>query len=396
MVAKRDPFIGFTTDSVTRATLADAARRLDLPADRVFEGMVDDARESLVGIPTPGILVIDVSGAENPIAAVNSLADVCDSGTKVIVIGDVNDVAVYRSLTGMGVRDYLVKPISEPAFAEALERLRTAERKPAEDKAPSPITVLMGARGGVGSSSIALNCAWIAAQERNQRVAFVDMDLHFGSAALALDLEPEHGFREILEDPARIDELFIQRAMIRATDHLYLLSAEEDLSRPAFNGIKSYDVLLSSLQQRFDAVVIDLPRSLVPIYADVLGAATSVGVVVDMTLHALRDSLRLLALAEEKAPGAKTFVLVNEYANPRSGALDRADFERGLERPIDILIPHDAKAFAKGSNKARTLIEAAPKSKAAEVLRTATDHLLGVAPPASAPLWKRMLKGNKK
>jgi len=394
MSSKRRPFMAFAADSVTRTVLAQAAKRAALPSDQVFEGTMAETHESLVGIPTPELLVVDFGDAADPVAAITTLADVCDEGTKVIALGEVNDIRVYRALIDLGVRDYLIKPVSEDAVAAAFLRVQAPQEKPAEAKPLAPIAVFFGARGGVGASSVALNCAWIAAHERGKRIAFVDMDMHFGSAALALDLEPEHGFRELIENPERIDELFIQRAMIRATDKLYLLSAEEDLLQPMYNGVKAYGVLLGSLRQRFDAVIVDLPRALAPTHADVLSRATAIGVVSDMTLHSLRDSLRLIALAQSKAPDAAIRMVVNGHAGTRAGSLDRASFERGLERRIDVLIPEDSKAFAKSQGKARTLIQAAPKSKAAAALRLVTDQVIG-AEAEKRSLWRRMLKGTR-
>ncbi len=391
----RQIFMGFGADPTTRATIGQAAQRAGLPTDQVLQGTLQDAHDALTTIQTPEILVIDVAASPDPIESLNELADVCDEGTKVVVLGEINDVRVYRDLLAFGVYDYFVKPAEEAALAETLAKARAAEQKPTAAKPVSPLVVFFGARGGVGASSIALNCAWIAAHERQRRVAFVDMDMHFGTAALALDLEPEHGFRDLIENPERIDDLFIQRAMIRATDNLSLLSSEEDLSRPMVNGVKAYGTLLGALRQRFETVVVDLPRALAPTHADVLAQASAIGIVADMTLHSLRDVLRLVALAEAHAPEATIRILVNENAGTRAGSLDRTSFARGLERPIDVVIPQDSKAFSKGQTKGRTLVQAAPKSRVAAAMRAVTDQMIG-AEEAPAGMWARLFKTGRR
>ena len=143
-----------------------------------------------------------------------SLAEVCDEGTQVIALGDINDVELYRSLIGHGVHDYLVKPVSAETVAAALTR---AERGPNGEPAPKigRLIAVIGARGGVGATTVATNLAWTLAHDHDMRVALVDLDLFFGTCGLALDLELGRGFREALENPARVDSLFIERAMVQ-------------------------------------------------------------------------------------------------------------------------------------------------------------------------------------
>ncbi len=192
-------------------------------------------------------------------AEIGSLAEVCDEGTQVIALGDINDVELYRNLIRHGVQDYLVKPVSAETVAAALSR---AERGPNGEAAPKigRLIAVIGARGGVGATTVATNVAWTLAHDHEMRVALVDLDLFFGTCGLALDLELGRGFREALENPARVDSLFIERAMVREGENLFVLSTEE-----ALDGAFSFDPsaltsLIERLRRDFQCVVLDFPR----------------------------------------------------------------------------------------------------------------------------------------
>ena len=396
MTHPREPFMAFAADAHTRSVIVEAAKERRLPVERVFEGDISDVRVALADIPTPEILIVDFADTRDPIAAANTLAEVCDPGTRVITIGEVNDVGVFRTLTGLGIHDYLVKPVTAAHITDALSRLQepivvSGHEEPVQTATPT--SVIIGARGGVGASTVALNCAWIAAEEHMKKVVLMDMDLHFGSTALSLDLEPERGFREAIDSPDRIDELLLQRAMIKATDRLHLLSTEEDLSRPVINGVSSFETLLGTLKAEFDAVYVDLPRMLTPIYADLLASASTIAVVVDLSLPSLRDALRILALAKVKAPDAELVVIADKNNRKAPGVMDKRAFEKALERKIDLFIPADTAALAKSAGKARVVADFAPRTDAAKAYRKVAERLSGAPKTVKSSFWKRLTKG---
>ena len=209
-------------------------------------------------MPTPKQLVVDISGSTDPLAAIDSLAEVCDEGTQVIALGDINDVELYRSLVRHGVQDYLVKPVSAETVAAALSR---AERGPSGEAAPKVgrLIAVIGARGGVGATTVATNLAWTLANDHGMRVALVDLDLFFGTCGLSLNLELGRGFREALENPARVDSLFIERAMVREGENLFVLSTEEALDGAFSFDPVGADLLDRTLASRFPVRCLRLP-----------------------------------------------------------------------------------------------------------------------------------------
>ena len=201
----RAPFLGFTVDAETRSTLLALAGDRGWPAECVRDGCVPEATAQLAGAATPETLVVDIGTDGSPFVDLSVLADACDAGTRVVVLGEVNDVALFRRLRALGVEDYLLKPVTREVLGAALRQ--SASARASEGADDGRLIAVMGARGGAGASTVALNLAWTMAHECGLRVALVDFDLGFGSIALALDIEPGRGFRDALESPGRIDGL---------------------------------------------------------------------------------------------------------------------------------------------------------------------------------------------
>jgi len=218
------PLMAFATDEVTRGQLERAALEAGFAA-QVYVGGWDQALAALADVAPPSFLVIDLSEQSDLVAGVNAVAEFCEPGTRVLVLGAVNDVSTYRALLDLGVTDYLVKPVAAPQAAAALRRM-------AESAVPGSgadgttaarnegcVTGVVGARGGTGATTVAVNLAVALSSEAPGKTALVDLDLRFGTAAMMLDVEPGRGFKEALDNPQRLDSLFVERAMVRAGDY---------------------------------------------------------------------------------------------------------------------------------------------------------------------------------
>ena len=180
----------------------------------VRDGDTKDALEYLAQADPPQVIIVDLSNTSELLTDLMTLTSVLTDETRLIGIGTVNDINMYRDLVEAGISDYLVKPITEKSMAVSLESLNDPKSDSAQSKAKkAQRIVVVGARGGVGSSALSVTLAWLIAEEQKQRTALVDLDLEFGTIALALDLEPTHGLREALENPARLDSLFISRSV---------------------------------------------------------------------------------------------------------------------------------------------------------------------------------------
>ena len=207
----------FVTDVETAQAIATRLQERSLSA-LVSAGGVRDSIEQFQQTPSPKLLFVDLSGLDHPMGDVDSLAEVCEPGTTVIAIGDQNDVQLYRTLMSAGVTDYLVKPLTAEIIDVAIDAAAETPAASAESAANGKIIAFIGAHGGVGATTLAVNTAWTIASEMEKQVAVVDLDLKFGSVSLALDVEPGRGLREALQHPERIDSLFVAGAAVGISD----------------------------------------------------------------------------------------------------------------------------------------------------------------------------------
>jgi len=390
-------FMGFAGDEATHAALLRAAEAQGISDPVIARGNLADVVETLSGMPTPKRLVVDLGDSGDVISAIESLAEVCDEGTKVVAIGAVNDINLYHQLIGAGIQDYLVKPVNDDALGAALSR---AEKEPEvaqpEEAKVGRLIAVVGARGGVGASTVAVNTAWLMAHEQGRRVALVDLDLYFGTCSLTLDLEPGRGFREALENPGRIDGLFMERAMIRESDRLFVLGTEESFENRFSFDPAALDLLLDTLRRDFDCVVLDMPRFAARTQIASLAPPASMVVVSDPSLAGVRDTARLVGFAKKAAPDVNLKVTVNRFGVAKDGELSKGDFEKGADIKIDHIIPFDAKPFAASDGTGKPLVKVGKNSKAVAALRELARGVAGQKQKAvQVSLWQRLLKGIK-
>lgn len=376
---EREPFAAFVLDGDSRAAAEQLITQREWREASVETGGVADCVRTCGVLPPPRVLLVDVSESDNPANDIEALKDVLGEDAAIIAVGNVNDINLFRSLTAQGVVDYLVKPLTVDALEQAVA---LAEAPPKRDEAEANaragrLAIVIGARGGIGTSTVALNSAWIMSHDLKKQVALVDLDLQFGTLALALDLEPGHGLRDALESPDRVDELFIDRAMVKADDNLFVFGAEEPLDNAPNYETEALTDLLDDLQSRFDCVVIDMPRAEAGARREVLERANDIVVVTDPSLLALRDTIRLKRLIDECAPNAKLTILANGVRTRNTGQLSLKDFEKALGSPIKHTIPHDEKLVSRSANIGQPLARVAKHAKQTVALQTLTRVLIG-------------------
>ena len=379
-------FRAFIQDDATRQVVDQVVGELAIPNASVHKGGIREATRLLGEQRSPRLLVVDLSGTELPLSAVNELAEVCEPGVTVIAIGDRNDVGLFRDLINNGVSDYLVKPIAPALIQKSLLNVVENATQGKQNDRRGRLIAVSGARGGVGATMLATGISWLIANRRRRRVALVDLDLQFGTVALALDLEPSPGLREALEHPGRIDTLFVERAMVRQSDTLHVLSAEESLGDPVTPDTSSLDILLKELRNKFHYVVVDMPRQVSPATQYVAQAATNLVLVSDLSLAGMRDTLRQLALLPVANAACQITVVANRAGEYRDGEIARKEFEAAIGRAIDFVIPFDAKAVAAATNIGRPVAEG--RGKVAEAIQKVTERIAGN--PAAAPTGRRL------
>ena len=376
----RDPIHAYVCDDLTLEVVRGVCEEMGWSQDKAYKGGLRNAIQSLSVSASPQILLVDLSESGDPISDINSLAEVCEPGTIVIAVGQVNDVRLYRDLLMSGLQDYLLKPLSPDAlrdsFANAQAMLNAPKHEDNNADRPHISTAVIGTRGGSGASTIAASLAWTFSQGQGHQTGLLDLDVHFGTAALAMDLEPGRGLTDAIDNPSRIDGLFIERAMIKANERLSILSAEAPMNCPVLTDGSAFFPLQEEFRAAFENTVIDLPRSMLIAYPHLMHDVNIAVVTTELTLASARDSIRVLAWLKQNAPHCKVLVVAN---NVQSAIVEitRKDFESTIERKIDLMLPADPKAVAQAAKLGQPIVEAVRGSKLSSGILALAELIAG-------------------
>jgi len=366
----REPFNAFVCDDDTLELIRVAAGEMGWPIEKCNKGGLRNAVQSLSVSASPNILFVDMSESGDPINDINALAEVCEPGTVVIAAGQVNDVRLYRDLLSSGIQDYLLKPLSLDQVRESLTMAQAMLSAPKHadmlDDKPHHLTAVVGVRGGVGASLVSTSLAWTISEQAGRQTGLLDLDVHFGTGALTLDLEPGRGLIDAIDNPSRIDGLFIERAMVRASDKLSLLSAEAPIHQPVMTDGSAFFQLEEEMRNAFEMTIVDIPRHVLIPFPHLVSEAGTILLVSDVTLASARDTIRLLSWFKQNVPGARVVLVANKLQNG-IGELSRKEFESSVERAIDVTINFDPKLVSQAAKLGKSYAEIGKGTKAGQV-----------------------------
>ncbi|MDR6853220.1 pilus assembly protein CpaE [Sphingomonas sp. BE123] len=380
--AHREPFVAFVCDETTAEAIRPIAIEQGWNPDKVNKGGLRNAVQTLSVSASPNILFVDLSESGDPLNDINALAEVCEPGTVVIASGQVNDVRLYRDLVASGIQDYLLKPLNpdimREAFVHAQAMLNAPKQVDTASDRPHCAVAVIGTRGGVGASTIATSLAWLLSDKADRTTALLDLDVHFGTGALALDLEPGRGLTDAIENPSRIDGLFIERAMVKASDKLAVLSAEAPINSPVMTDGAAFFQLQEEIRSAFECTVVDLPRSMLVNYPHLISDVQVAVLVTELTLAAARDAIRIISWFKSNAPHTQLVIVANRV--PASGQVEisRKDFEGSIERKIDYQIPLDVKTAVQAAKLGKPLAEAGKNVKALNPLAEIARRVVAI------------------
>lgn len=346
--------MAFAEDRDSEGVIRQALNDLGVPSPHFGQGGIKGAIVELGRRPSPRLLIVDISSADEPTRRIAELADVCEPGTGVVVIGVQNDIILYRDLKNAGVFEYFFKPLSGALVSRACNAVLTGNTEQRALRTGRLIFAL-GARGGSGATTIAARLAWHLAQTRKRRVAFLDLDLRAGDAALQFDVTPHHALREALESPDRIDDLFLERGVIRVNERLDLLASEEPLDFACDYNEDALLVLLDRLLHSYRYVFVDLPAFDAPRLARALHLPSLLLLVSDGSLAAARDIARWRAFVGVNTAERTTLHILNKADAP--GTLPIEEFVRAAGQAPDVLIPFEREVAAAANFGVRRLEE---------------------------------------
>jgi pilus assembly protein CpaE len=370
----RSTAVAIVNDADTETLVRRCLGEIGVSDGRVIRGALNNATEQIQAGRSPRLLIVDVSGIAEPLGQLYRLADVCDPSTAVIVIGDRSDIPFYRNLRDAGVTEYFFKPLVLEQLARCCEAVLDGNEAQAGLRVGKLITVL-GVRGGVGATTIAVNAAWHVAAELQRRSILVDLNLQGGDAALQLDVPSSHALYECLEHPDRIDELFLERAIVRNAPRMGILSSLEPLEQ----AVNAHDAailqVLSNLRAYYRYVVVDMPALIAPQMKGSLQAPGIILLVSDSSLSAARDVGRWRRYLGADRADRRVLHILNRAQSDRD--LPHEQFIKAVGQAPDLSIPYDA-AIARATNAGTPALikSAALRSKLSELFR----HIVGGVP----------------
>lgn len=335
---KRKKFIGFTRDEDCMNRLH-AALAGHIPNDnQVHLADFRQALAILAEMPTPEVVLVDLSGEEQPINALMDLSDTVDAGTVVLAVGEVQNVNFYRLVVkNMGIKEYIPKPLTEDAilkhFLPAIDNLAHEQ----VGLRGGRMIALCGARGGVGTSCIAVNLGAYIATELHRHTLLLDGEVNTGTLALDLNLPASRGLPAVLEAPQRVDQLLIERCVQDLGDRLHVMAGMEALAWEAPCNPEGLANFVQTIRDRYNFMVADTGARLTPLARQLLFNAQQRVIVLDPTLISLRNVERLLTLAGGSGQTARPLLVLNKAG--AQGGLSQNFMEDKLGAKFDAVIP---------------------------------------------------------
>ena len=334
----RPSLVAFVTDAKTEEALHDGL--IDaLPEELdIRRGGIRVAIAALQKQATPKVLVVEISGEEQPLSALAELSNVVEPDVCVLVIGEIESLDFYREVTrGLGAADYLPKPLARDKVARHFGAFVRGQTPIVEAVQGGRTISVTGVRGGVGATTLSVNLGWNFGVWLRRHTVLLDPDIHLGAAAFLLNLQPGPGLRMALEAPERIDALLAERAAQPAADRLHVLAGEEKLGVEAAHAPGAAAHLMDALRRRYNFIIADVPFAPVPLYRDLLDLVDHRVLVMEPTLAAVRDTVRLLALPKGPGQEQRATVVLNRLGLP--GGLTRRQVEDALKMKVDVVIP---------------------------------------------------------
>lgn len=360
------------------AQLVEAAihdRRMSKVALTTHNGGIEGAIETYKSNPTPNLILIETSlpPAEIP-AALERLAEVCDASTRLIVLGHVNDVVLYRELIRSGVSEYIVLPSSAALIVSAITELFAAE-----GAAPIGRTIgFVSAKGGSGSSTVAHNVGWAISQSLRQDVLIIDLDLAFGTAGLNFNQDPPHGIADALSANQKMDQVMLDRLMSKAANHVSLLTAPVVLDRTFDFAEREFEQIIELGQKSTPVVILDIPHIWTNWVRHTIATVDEVIIVAEPDLANLRNAKNLSDTIKALRPAeSEPLLVINKIGVPRRPEIPPGEFATSVECRLLGQIAFDAATFGTAANNGQMLAEVSANSRTNDIYRMIGMHVTG-------------------
>ena len=379
-----------TADAVQSAGLD---RRLAKAHLTIKTGGMETAIETYHSVPTPNVIILETKGGHDILAGLDELATVCDAGTRVVVIGSEDDVAPYRELVRRGVSDYVIGPVETLDVVRAICGLFSAS----EAVAVGRIIAVVGAKGGVGASTVAHNVAWAIARDLALDSVVIDLDLAFGTASLDYNKDPLQGIANAVFANERPDSAFIERLMSKCHDHLNLLAAPVALDRVYDFGADAFDAIFDTLRLTTPVIVLDIPHQWSGWTRRALVGADDILIVAEPDLANLRNAKNMLSMLKAARPNDRApLYCLNQVGMSKRPEISPREFAKAIEGPSLASIPFDPKMFGTAANNGQMIAEISAGHRISKTFVHIAHQLTGRGEPKKprgslfAPIIKKL------
>jgi pilus assembly protein CpaE len=364
-----------TEDTAAAVRLAGQDRRLGKAHFTVKMGGLAAAIEVYQTVPTPNVILLQTAGQSDILDGLDQLAGVCDPGTRVVVIGSVEDDVSYRELVRRGINDYVIGPI------EPLDVIRSiCSLFSAQDAVPTGrIIAVVGAKGGVGASTIAHNVAWAIARDLALDSVVIDLDLPFGTASLDYNKDPLQGIANAVFQPDRPDTALMERLLAKCSDNLSLLAAPATLERVYDFGAEAFDAIFDTLRMTTPCIVLDVPHQWSAWTKRVLVSADDILVVAEPDLANLRNAKNLVKELQTSRPNDRPpLYCINQVRMPKRPEISPREFAKAMESQPIAAIPFDSRIFGTAANNGQMIAELSAMHRTTKIFlqmaRVLTGH----------------------
>jgi pilus assembly protein CpaE len=367
-----------TTKTAEAMQSAGLDRRLAKAHLTIKMGGMEAAVETFSTVPTPNVIILETQGSNDILAGLDQLATVCDAGTRVVVIGNENDVAPYRELVRRGVSDYVIGPVETLDVVRAICGLFSAS----EAVAVGRIIAVVGAKGGVGASTIAHNVAWAIAHDLALDSVVIDLDLAFGTASLDYNKDPLQGIANAVFSAERPDSAFIERLLAKCNDHLSLLAAPAALDRVYDFGADAFDAIFDTLRMSTPCIILDIPHQWAGWTRRALVGADDILIVAEPDLANLRNAKNMLTLLKAARPNDRPpLYCLSQVGMSRRPEITPREFAKAIESPPIASIPFDPRMFGTAANNGQMIAEISASHRISKMFVQMAQQVTGRGEP---------------
>jgi pilus assembly protein CpaE len=387
-----------TVATATAVRAASEDRRLGKAHLSVHMGGIAAAIETYHTAPTPNVIILETNGSRDILTGLDELATVCDAGTRVVVIGSANDVAPYRELLRRGVSDYVIGPVETLDVVRSICSLYAAS----EAVAVGRMIAVVGAKGGVGASTVAHNVAWTIARDLALDSVVIDLDLAFGTAGLDFNQDPVQSIANAIFQPDRPDTALMERLLATCTDRLSLLAAPATLDRVYDFGAEAFDAIFDTLRMTTPCIVLDVPHQWSGWTKRALVGADDILIVAEPDLANLRNTKNMLNVLKASRPNDRPpLYCLNQVGMHKRPEIEPSGFTKAIESPPIATIPFDSRLFGTAANNGQMIAEVAAGHRITKLFLQLAHRLTGRGeikkPPRSflSPIIKKLRSGGR-